>query len=70
MATGQLIATINCVTEEITLDIVGGVASGDFEVIFPDGTAQSISGTLPLTVTSIFDGIHILQYNIRFKLYS
>ena len=64
MATGQLIATINCVTEEITLDIVGGVASGDFEVIFPDGTAQSISGTLPLTVTSIFDGIHIFYNTI------
>ena len=63
MAVGQLIATANCVTEEITLDIQGGVASGDFEVMFPDGTTQAISGTLPLTVTSIFNGIHIF-YNI------
>ena len=59
MATGQLIATVDCITQEIILDVQGGTATGDFRVMFPDATIQAISGTLPLTVTSIFSGIHV-----------
>jgi len=59
MAQGQLIATLDCNTQEIILDVQGGSASGDFEVMFPDATTQTISGSLPLTVTSPFSGIHV-----------
>ena len=59
MAQGQLIATLDCITQEIILDVQGGTAIGDFEVTFPDATTQTISGTLPLTVTSILDGAHV-----------
>tara|TARA_R110002012_G_scaffold320644_1_gene544846 strand:+ start:1365 stop:2900 length:1536 start_codon:yes stop_codon:yes gene_type:complete len=58
MTQGQLIATLDCNTQEIILDVQGGTASGDFEVMFPDATTQTISGSLPLTVTSSFSGIH------------
>ena len=59
MAQGQLIATLDCNTQEIILDVQGGTASGDFEVMFPDATTQIISGSLPLTITSVFSGIHV-----------
>jgi hypothetical protein len=62
MAQGQLIATLDCITQEIILDVQGGTASGNFKVMFPDATTQTLSGTLPLTVTSIFSGTHVF-YN-------
>ena len=59
MAIGTLIATLDCITKEIILDVQGGTASGDFRVMFPDATTQLISGTLPLTLTTIFTGKHV-----------
>ena len=59
MAQGQLIATLDCITQEIILDVQGGTASGDFAVMFPDATTQLITGTLPLRVTSLLSGAHV-----------
>ena len=58
MATGQLIATIDCFTQEFILDVQGGVASGDFELTYPDGTTQVLSGLLPLSISTYMDGAH------------
>ena len=58
MPTGQLIATIDCFTQEIILDVTGGTASGDFLAFYPDGTSQVLSGELPLTTSTYQDGVH------------
>ena len=62
MPIGQLIATVDCFTQEIILDVQGGTATGNFSVMFPDATTQVINGTLPLTITSDFSGMHVF-YN-------
>ena len=58
MPTGQLISTLDCFTQEIILDVQGGIASGDFELTYPDATTQIKSGTLTLTISTFQDGEH------------
>ena len=63
MPQGQLIATVDCFIQEIILDIPGETVIGEFEVMFPDASTQIINGTLPLSISSPFNGIHAFWNN-------
>lgn len=58
MAANQLIATLDCFKQEIILDVPGETVDGTFTAILPDGSNQTLTGVLPLSLSTVLEGTY------------